>query len=314
MGLTHARILVLLGLVLGGCSENTQFNDKTTRSPTTSSGEGTQSGLQNPPPPVVGPSTTVEGKTAADVEKTASSDGSLDQTAAAAPKAGALTEEKLKTLCANAANVKSLKQAIKFPKPAQSCQWNTGGNLPLPTENLIFSARNEQKEAVTLPDGALLCDMRFNFPASTTMLYDDEIILSFNNIVMMSSQDFVRPGELEKKDGLVGYDWDKIKGKPYQKDQRPVFFVDAACGADCALPPTETVGAAKLKVLPDTVRKISLATGVQFSPDAGGAAQPSTARTKQEFSFITIGDNDPGLDCLHQEFGFEVEIKYVTAK
>jgi hypothetical protein len=33
-----------------------------------------------------------------------------------------------------------------------------------------------------------------------------------------------------------------------------------------------------------------------------------------DFSFITMGDNDPDLDCSHEYFAFTVDIPYVRVR
>ena len=207
----------------------------------------------------------------------------------------------LEKRCASG-QTKSFEQRIRFPKPTVNCAWGTDANLAFDRGNqLIITARREEPIALELSSTARLCDMSYDFPVQT-MRYDDEIMLLFNNVVLAASQNYDKVGELEAKDGFLRYDWSKLVGDVYPIRTRPNYFIDSDC-VDCTIPPTETVGSMKLTVKPETVRKLSVNTGM-----IPGSALDST---KHQFTFVTTGDNDASLDCMHADFEFTVKANYV---
>jgi len=214
------------------------------------------------------------------------------------------------------------KFTINFPA-AIECQFNeTGTNendlneyLNGPRKNEKIRARIEQYTKITLPENGVICDMKFQFP-NQKMLYDDEILLTVNNYVVMSSQNYSTQSGNAKyanglkinADGLMEYNWmgdNGLYNLYYGTSVTPKYCLgltnqDANYHERCSIPKTETRGEIKLDIPANEMIKVGL-----------GAEIGSNSNKKQiSFGFITTGDNDNG-DCEHAAYGFDVDIKYL---
>lgn len=186
-------------------------------------------------------------------------------------------------------------QAIVFPAATAQCQWGVNGNLPFPDIDDVITARVEQNASLEFPTKAVICGIDFDFPTdpkNRTIRYDDEILLTFNGVVLASSYDY---SYLFAKSGsdLSLYDFSKLAGQHYvQSDGKHPYCL----GGDCVVPMTQTTGVWGLS--------IADALTAQLSADA-------IKKSSFNFSLITIGDNNPSTDCMQTGLQFNVHRRYV---
>jgi hypothetical protein len=192
--------------------------------------------------------------------------------------------------------------------------FNIDGNGP--RINGKVQARVEQYYKLKLPSLGTICDIDFIFP-ETTMQYDDEILLTVNNFVVMSSQnyseasgsDHYSKGLRINEDGLMVYNWigeNSLYNLHYGQAVTPKYCLgvepsDPDYNLKCNIPPTETNGQFKLDIPNNEIIKIGLS----------GSSLEQASKTEIDFGFISTGDNDNG-DCEHSEYNFNVSVKYMN--
>jgi hypothetical protein len=204
-------------------------------------------------------------------------------------------------LCVRISEHKSLNQEVFFPKPTAQCEWGTNGNVSYdPSTQFamyedVITARREQPVTLNVPDSAIICSASFAF-AEQSMLFDDEIFLTFNDAVLASSFDY--SDRLATADGLVMWDWERMKLSHYvQSDGEHPYCLGAANAAGaCHIPKTQTTGAMSLAFSSELVHQLS-AKAVNMH--------------RYEFRFITTGDNNANSDCSHLDFRMNVTLDYI---
>lgn len=202
---------------------------------------------------------------------------------------------------------------VNFPA-AIECAFNEQGSTPAdlndegngPRINGWIMARIEQYQSVPFPDDATLCDAEFHFPEQT-MHYDDEIFLTLNHNVLISSVNYstavsdpAYANGLEINDlGLMRYNWlgdNALYNLPYKQTGKYCLGLspsDPDYHQKCNIPSTDIQGQMKLDLPSNEAIKIGM----------------SEKSYKMEFGFITVGDNDNG-DCEHSAYSFDVTMKY----
>lgn len=231
---------------------------------------------------------------------------------------------------------------IEFKDPAKVCAFDKGFNKA--RKDAYITAREEQHYDFALAADEVLCEMNFSFDKQA-MRYDDEIVLLYNDVVLMSSsKDLV--SHLEEKNGLSKYFWGNLVGEPYlpsTQDTGPYCLGEKDNLGSCKLPLTQMTGDIELSFDKSLAQKISLQTGVNvyvppapatsnFAPSGVVLASHNTTgsnnscqeptppapdpnkdyKEKQRgpgFSFVTTGDNDDS-DCQHNDFKMKVMVKY----
>ncbi len=184
---------------------------------------------------------------------------------------------------------------ITFERTTGGCPWGTEGNLQ-PAQG-VLTARVEQTEALELDD-VLICDMEFAFAGEAGLeqdiVYDDNFFFVFNGVVLASSY---RPWveQLPAEDVFYLYDWDSIVGMENVFDNSiPTYCVgDDSDLAECDIPPPETHGPISLSF------DLAITSELSFMAIDEG---------RSDFTFIATGDNDPDIDCSHDEFFFDVDV------
>lgn len=189
--------------------------------------------------------------------------------------------------CANGIR-QNLSKSYLFPKPALTCEWEKSGNLA--PRNDYFQARIEQNEALSLPIGSIICDVKFNFEKQQ-FLYDDHFLLAFNGAVIASSYNFEKV--LARKFDILRYDWANIAGMYWDHDAEGTFCV---LGGSCAWPDTDVAGTINMNYDAIVFQRIM--------------AEDLT-RSEHALKFVSIGDNDD-KDCEHSDVSFSLDVEYVT--
>jgi len=192
---------------------------------------------------------------------------------------------------------------VEFPATDPDCPFGEGDNMDI--ENGVITARVEQFDSLELPEGVVVCDLAFDFQGitggeGTPMVYDDNFWFTFDDVVLAGSYGPMVE-EFDKDGNLPIYSWDSIVGYPFEFDDTiPTYCLGEADGSsDCDIPPPETNGVMSLSFDEDLVNELSL-RAVQSE--------------RFDFSFITMGDNDPDRDCAHEYFAFTVEVPYVRVR
>ena len=187
---------------------------------------------------------------------------------------------------------------VSFPAVPPGCAWGEDGNLDM--AQATVTARSEQFVDLDIPEDSIVCGLGFQFQIDPNvepiMEYDDNMFLLYNGVVMAASYGpMVDP--LPREDNLPIWDWSALRGTEFGFDDVPPYCAGQEEGlSDCTIPPPETRGALLLSYDDALVDRLALR-----------AAQLN----QQQFGFITIGDNDPELDCRHEAFSFEVEVPYI---
>ncbi len=231
--------------------------------------------------------------------------------------------EEVKVACADAAKNGTLKSKaipLFFPAKTTTCEFEKNDNLS--RKNEVIRARREEAVELPLQGMTRLCNMRFDAPQQP-MRFDDEILITLNNLVVASSQDYsiksrdkdndlVYPNGLAvDNDGLVTYKWlppngvqnlDYLNGKLSKYclglDPKAPDFAQL-----CQIPKTSTSGNMSLKLPQDAFLKLAAKAGLVFDKQIQSVP-------KAQLTFITTGDNDDS-DCQHLDFRMTVTIDYL---
>lgn len=207
-----------------------------------------------------------------------------------------VTAEQILQLCGQL-SPQTFTEEITFPATSKGqCGWNENNNLS-PRDGFL-RARVEQTVPLTIPAGGFLCSLNISTKDQQTFVYDDHFLIALNDKVLSSSnQKFI--DQLEEKDSLRQYEWDRMHqgmASNYpRKDQWNSRTIYCA-GTSCLLPPTQQSGTLKI-LISDTV-----------------SAQLSSVinqDTKAELKVVTFGDDDGGADCYHSGFHLTVTGTYV---
>lgn len=189
---------------------------------------------------------------------------------------------------------------VEFPATEPNCPFGQGDNLD--EEQGVITARVEQVVELPLPEEVVVCGLGFDFLGisggeGTPMVYDDNFWFTFDNVVLAGSYGPM-VDQFETEGSLPIYDWDAVVGTAFDFDNSvPTYCLGEDEGqSDCEIPAPETRDIMSLQFDEDLVNELSL-RAVQSE--------------RFEFSFITMGDNDPNQDCAHEYFAFSVEVPYV---
>lgn len=187
---------------------------------------------------------------------------------------------------------------VLFPAIDPDCPWEEGDNTTM--AEAALTARVEQEVVLQLPEGAVICDLDFDFASSggvyQEMLYDDDIFLTLDGVVIAAS-DGNHVEDLPTEDDLPVWDWSAVVGDQISASRAWVYCLGET--SYCELPPTETAGRVALSYDRDTVA--ALAWRVLDQPEL-------------TLGFITGGDNDPDKDCRHEDFRFDLVVPWVPVE
>ena len=190
---------------------------------------------------------------------------------------------------------------VLFPAQTEACSWGEDGNME--ATNGLFSARVEQLEQLEMPDDAVICDMGFDFSGGILpgqvqfMVYDDHFFFTFNDIVLAASYGPVVE-RLQEEDGMYSYEWNPVSGVDYHAEESydPYCLGDGTGESTCDIPDTEVEGPISLSYSEELVSQLSLS---------------AIEDQRFDFGFVTTGDDNAESDCMHEEFGFTIEVPYL---
>lgn len=189
---------------------------------------------------------------------------------------------------------------VTFDEEDSDCPWDEDDNISV--EDGVYTARIESTEALTLPAAAVICDVGYNFQidpeTAQEMRYDDHMVLAFNDVVVAASTTQL-PDLLPTEGSFTLWDWSAVVGEAIDWAATDSWCYRQDEGlASCTIPTTDTPGDMELDFDEAVVAELSYR---------------AVEQGRVAFTFVTIGDNDPGSDCTHNEFEFEVALSYVTS-
>lgn len=195
--------------------------------------------------------------------------------------------ENLKATC-NAGVKKTMKKSIHFAE-VQKCNWSTNGNLDRLDAHV--QAIEGQKATIELPANAQLCELGISSVA-TTIQYDDFMLLTLNNQVLLSSNKELLQGMTADSTQAYAWDFSKVRGKAIDFDAAPYCLGDTSL---CKIPVTDVQGAFQFSIDPSSLGKL---------------AANSTNKKNLDFALYATGDNDD-RDCWHTAFTLDFTLNYV---
>ncbi|MDQ3232398.1 MAG: hypothetical protein M3Q07_11300 [Pseudobdellovibrionaceae bacterium] len=239
------------------------------------------------------------------------------------PAPPASTTDQVTVACADAKRNGTLKTRtipLFFPAKEVTCEFEKNDNLS--RKNEILRARREEFVDLPLQGMTRLCNMKFDAPQQV-MRFDDEIVITLNNLVVAASQDYSTRSKNQNdqliyanglgvdKDGLVSYKWlppNGMQNLRYYNGKLHKYCLgldprQADFDRLCQIPRTSTNGDMKLTLPQDAFLKLAAKAGLVLD------RQIATA-PKAQLGFITTGDNDDS-DCQHLDFRMNVAIDYI---
>ena len=189
---------------------------------------------------------------------------------------------------------------LNFAEDPPGCDWGDNGNLE--REQGTVTARAEQVQGLSLPEGTVMCDVLLDFngvdPSSVqTIIYDDHFFLTFNDAVLASSHGGL-VAYFTQEDNLPIYRWGSIVGEPVNFNSAEPYCLGEDLGlAECEIPPSDQQGPISLAYDEDIIHKLS---------------KRAIEENRFDYSFITIGDNDASSDCTHEAFSFVVTARTLS--
>ena len=179
---------------------------------------------------------------------------------------------------------------------APRAECNFGQNENLTALNGYLRARETQSAPLDLPPNAVICNFSVD-SASTDWRYDDWVMFTLNDRVLVSSNEEVK-NTLDTDNGIYIWDWDKAKNLNVSNTAGG-FNADPYCiEGTCEIPKHDKAGAVKIDLDPATM--LELASQVY-------------ATSELQFNLISMGDNDNG-DCEHTGLDFQVNYEYVLVQ
>ncbi len=164
-------------------------------------------------------------------------------------------------------------------------------------------ARYAQNRHISLPANAVICDMAIE-SQEQDFSYDDIFFLSMNDYIVASNHkkeikeviapEVVNHRRTNRNVSLYKYDWHKVRNTNFDNEANDFCLGGDENLSTCKWPVTEEFG--KIKLQFDSELLIRLGAKAVGSP--------------QTLSFVVTGDNNPKIDCYHQELDLNLEIKY----
>lgn len=184
---------------------------------------------------------------------------------------------------------------IAIPAQNQQCPFGQGDNMGLGGGRV--SARVEQTQKINIPENSAICNMQFQF-LNQQFRYDDMFLLTFNDVILVSSYADVVSALPPSADGLLSYAWTGgIAGRNWSGDNTPYCLGVSSGMGSCTIPVTEQTQTMSLNINADLITKIS---------------ERQVNASENQFKMITVGDDNPGVDCMHSGLNFNVNVTYVS--
>ena len=165
-----------------------------------------------------------------------------------------------------------------FRQPGK-CTWEN------PHDGFLKGYRYQPK-VLDIPNSRVVC--RMNFKSEEKLQYDDAIILSINDKLLMWGNIVVDPLDLEN--GLYKYEWNKIKGASMKNSPTGCAFGST----ECSVPRHDS---------PDLLK-------LAFNDEMNFKIMSEIERYGAEFNLRAFGDNDDDTDCTHKKLDLKIQYSY----
>ena len=208
---------------------------------------------------------------------------------------GNLSREDVIYLCQNYLK-EQIDQEFFYPE-REDCQWGNRKNKSSdPYANLwkrdyYLQAREVQTHTLDIPNYAVLCELEVTSHTDDNIQYDDFLVLTLNQYILMLSNHLLLR-EMPIKNDFYFWDFAEIKGKYYE------FHGDRFCFEgyqSCEFPGHDVPGPVDFYIGTDSL-----------SPLASILEKEESL----EFSVIATGDNDR-YDCWHTDLYLNIRGSYV---
>ena len=208
------------------------------------------------------------------------------------------------------------------------CQFGSNGNSN--RLNGHYQARYEESALYHLPDDLdVFCGIDFRFNQSN-FTYNDEIVLTLNNFIVLSSSHFndperALPGEsgphppsLEEDDGVMIFDWNRLKGSKSAEAFHYCLGIDKNDNSydfDCVIPESVPKDQGADNVIDSELFvKIPNDQAVKLAGKAGLLLDKTSQENSIEdpvIKIIATGDDDQS-DCSVDALDFQIELIYIA--
>jgi len=188
-------------------------------------------------------------------------------------------------------------QVLTFESPLATlgpCPWGQADNLGHTSG--VMAARHEVSQLLEPPAGAVICSTEFEVP-ETSMYYDDQLYMLFNDVVILAPGDW--SGLLPAEDDLLIYDWLLIRGF---NGNHPMGEVGGGSGVYCP-------GANSVCELPDTQQNGSIDLELD-APTQQAVLERAALQGHYTVTVAATGDDNPSVDCDHSTFDLVVTYTY----
>ncbi len=182
---------------------------------------------------------------------------------------------------------KTVIQTITFPEN-KNCSWNQSGNLG--RKDRYLQAVEIQSATIELPQQSQLCGLEVA-SAATTLHYDDFLLLTINDSILLSSNQQIINGLGTSGTGTYEWDFARIRGIAVNFGS-PAYCAGAS---SCQVPVTDVPGKFQFAIDPTRLEAI---------------AEKVVGLHQFDFALIATGDNDD-RDCYHTEFSLQFKLQYI---
>lgn len=185
---------------------------------------------------------------------------------------------------------------VDFEDNPGSCPWGLDDNMT--KRNGYARARIEQVQQISLPAGAVVCNMKLEDVVQQNFIYDDNLILTLNGFLLASTTNFQT--YFDHVNEYYKYDWSRLVDQRGHVDAADTTAPNQYClGRDqglssCSFPQTETLGRVDLSFHERVIQNV---LGMTSASDV-------------KLTMITTGDDNASTDCHHSPIRFSVTIEY----
>lgn len=169
------------------------------------------------------------------------------------------------------------------------CPWGEGDNGDI--SDGVLTARVEEISDIPLEAGKTLCGFSINSNVET-LNYDDELLLTFNDAIVLSSHNYnARFEQIEELSGVFLYEWPQLLGGMNpgpDEEPNPYCLGETAC----EIPRTSQPGRFALELTGEDGLKM---------------ARLAQLQNRAQLKLITTGD-DETTDCRHSPITLDLEV------
>lgn len=180
------------------------------------------------------------------------------------------------------------------------CRWKSNPDGASDNIRGVYS----QVQSVDLPEGSTLCGSRLFTATTTPWRYDDEVVLTLNDVILLTSQkNYIKApdGTIIQKPVAGGwsFDWEALASKnlPNHQSRPEDRYCHGSDASKCSIPITEQQGQVRLDLATEAMAELSA---------------KAYAERKVEFALWVTGDNEKAIDCKHSGITIQAELEYVN--